>query len=426
MSTLKRVIVCLVIAAILPVYNLSAYAEYDDDYRQKLLALYDCLDKQLTEFEQTEETEIQLEFPDFKVANRDHNVSGAIQYYDARKIIAMLCGDHPRLLSSVNFISRIAPSKGSDLLSAIRLKRLEIEDTYENVYKMIDEKADEIIAEVIKDGMTDLDKALAVYLYMAKNYTPNGDRENLDRDTIYGAMILQSPACGGYAGAYQFVMKKLGIRCEIADSHSAGHLWNYIELDGKWYHADVSWGNYDDKTKAECFLISNAARKKHLLVNDSRIYDWENIHKYVVCDDDTYETGYLFNILKNEGLRTLTYDNGDYYFEAIGYSFHNNTLRHPMPKIVSEINTETGEAANPSNLNNAFFAIYGNSKPYILRTVGYDSDGRMVSTAEYQDNGWADVIVMRVPYTPAENIDHVKIFIWNDMMPLSEVTEVRK
>lgn len=422
MKFIKKLMICLTVMIILPMYTISANAEYTDAYRTELLRLYETLDKQFTEFEMTEDSDVVLRFREFKVERAGYNVDGAIKPRDFMKIIAMLCGEHPRMLSSVNFLgSDLYPTNNPSLMSGIHLKRLAIDGTYEDMYSRINTRANEILGEIIEDGMTDLDKAFAVYRYLAQNVEDSSDRENLDRDTIYGSLILQSAACGGYADAYKFLMNKLGINCEICQSRSIGHIWNYIEIDGKWYHIDLTKSrNSSGNLTGFGFMRDDKEIKDWRLAQEGVVYDWESIHDYVVCDDDSYEKNYLFRILKGSNLENLYYDNGIYTLKDDN-SFRNSTLKC-MPKIITMPTViGTGETANISNLKNARFSIYGSSDEYDLIIVSYDGDGRVLNSFKEKYDGFADVKFMDFgAYTPAENACTVKVFTWKDMEPLSE------
>lgn len=109
----------------------------------------------------------------------------------------------------------------------------------------------EIISEVITDGMTDLEKELAIYTWLTANvrydqrhYQPDAamPRESFEP---YGALIDGKAVCLGAASAFQLFMDMLDIECITvigAAYHSTeDHAWNMVHLDGKWLCADVTW-----------------------------------------------------------------------------------------------------------------------------------------------------------------------------------------
>lgn len=64
-------------------------------------------------------------------------------------------------------------------------------------------------------------------------------------DTPYGALINHVAVCSGYAETFQLFMDMLGIPCMTVYGASGTdeneHIWNLVQLDGQWYHTDVTW-----------------------------------------------------------------------------------------------------------------------------------------------------------------------------------------
>ncbi len=426
---MKKIILIILSFMTIVSFTAAVHAEngYSDEYREKLLALYDCLDSQITEAEQTEDTTTVLRFADFDIANRVYSVEGAIDWYDARKVIAMLCGEHPRFLGSVNFMSPLYSQKNPELLTGIRLNRLTIDDTYENAFNQINKKAEEIIAEVIQEGMTDADKALAVYLYLAKNTAVHTNKENF-ADTVYGALVLNEAACGGFADAFKLLMDKLNIDCEIADSRSVGHLWDYVKIDDRWYHIDVIRNNGSGRLRAECFLIDDELRKNQLL-KDERVFDWESIHSDVVCSDTSYNVNSLANKLKDDNLRTLTYENGEYHFTIDGMRFISPSIK-TMSKLVSvPVSAETGEKATLNDMKNAKICYFHGREVYDVYAACYTADGTLQSVIKQTvetDSNIRHSVICDIKCDVKDNTDCVKIFTWYGTKPQCETLEVHK
>ncbi len=88
---------------------------------------------------------------------------------------------------------------------------------------------------------------------------------NADYDeslTIYkpeGVLLLGSGVCDSYARAYQMLLGAVGIPCLYVTHEAGNHAWNLVQLDGHWYHVDVTWddpvgGGEEDH---EYFLVSD-------------------------------------------------------------------------------------------------------------------------------------------------------------------------
>ena len=68
-------------------------------------------------------------------------------------------------------------------------------------------------------------------------------------------MITQGKAiCGGYSDLMAIYLNRLGIKNYKISSNT--HIWNFVYLNGKWYHLDATW---DDPVASD--------GKSHLLHN---------------------------------------------------------------------------------------------------------------------------------------------------------------
>lgn len=98
----------------------------------------------------------------------------------------------------------------------------------------------------IDPNMTATEKVVQVHNYLA--LTCAYDYENYQADTIprssytaYGALVSRRAVCQGYSLAFELLMQQLGIPCAIVESDPMNHAWNAVQLDGTWYHVDVTW-----------------------------------------------------------------------------------------------------------------------------------------------------------------------------------------
>ncbi|MEG2420538.1 MAG: transglutaminase domain-containing protein [Oscillospiraceae bacterium] len=98
-------------------------------------------------------------------------------------------------------------------------------------------KVQYILSDVADPEKTDVENAQAVYRYFAKA-TYN---ENAKNAGCYGIMVSGEGICTGYAYAMRYIFDQLGIPSHLAFSKDQSHVWNVVELDGKWYHLDATW-----------------------------------------------------------------------------------------------------------------------------------------------------------------------------------------
>lgn len=113
------------------------------------------------------------------------------------------------------------------------------------------EAAETILAEIMRDGMTDLEKEKAAYYWLVENVNYDWTHQDALADTDrrayhpYGGLVDRSAVCLGYAASLQLLMDMSGVECITivgAASHSTkAHGWNMVRLNGEWYCTDVAW-----------------------------------------------------------------------------------------------------------------------------------------------------------------------------------------
>lgn len=114
--------------------------------------------------------------------------------------------------------------------------------------KQIDEKAKAILAEIIKPGMNDYEKELAIHnyllLHMAYDYD-NYKNDTLPNDsyTIYGSLFNGIAVCQGYAYSAKLLLSMAGIESHVVTGTANGiaHAWNKVKIEGSYYNLDVTW-----------------------------------------------------------------------------------------------------------------------------------------------------------------------------------------
>ncbi len=180
------------------------------------------------------------------------------------------------------------------------------------------EKAADAAAACVESDMEPYEKALAVHDYLIQNC--KYDYANMQANTVpeishtaYGALVDGQAVCDGYAGAYLYIMRdKLGIPCRIVTSEQMVHSWNMIQLDGKWYHVDLTW----DDPVWDCI---GRVSHDNFLLSDSKIsngspdapsgenhYAWDGD---IAADSDTYDDAFWSDIRS-----AIVSYNGSWYY----------------------------------------------------------------------------------------------------------------
>ena len=132
----------------------------------------------------------------------------------------------------------------------------------EDVGKQIEEAGNAIIAEVIKEDMTEYDKILAIHDWMCTNITYKAAEDSSDQD-IYGALVNKQALCAGYAEGFKYLLEKVGINSKVIsgeaidkDGKRISHAWNIVYVDGRAFYFDVTWDDFQDKIVYDWFGLS--------------------------------------------------------------------------------------------------------------------------------------------------------------------------
>lgn len=163
---------------------------------------------------------------------------------------------------------------------------IQIEKLYNiNDIVAINKKVDEIYNLVVKEDMTPRKKILAIHDYIINNTRYDTERADFIQKNItdypfkfeshkaYGTLIQNMAICSGYSDAMAIFLDKMGIlNYKIS---SKDHVWNFVYLDDKWYHLDLTWDDPIVNTNEPIllhnyFLITTAELEKEL--NEQHIY----------------------------------------------------------------------------------------------------------------------------------------------------------
>lgn len=101
----------------------------------------------------------------------------------------------------------------------------------------LEEKIAEIL-EPVDEKWTDLEKALYLHDYLATHAQYDLTYSIYDAYTI---LMTGKGVCMAYALAYKLLMGRVGAPCGTVASSNLNHMWNIIQIDGEWYHVDVTW-----------------------------------------------------------------------------------------------------------------------------------------------------------------------------------------
>lgn len=194
--------------------------------------------------------------------------------YDCLDDVEMLTKDNT-ILSNINNFVHPYNSYNSILINSNNSKKIvvKVDKMYsEEDINIIDSKVDSVISSLIKPNMSDGDKIKVIHDYIVNNTKYDTKKER----TVYynglteykyssnkatGPILYNLAICSGYTDYMEIFLEKLGIKSYKISSDN--HIWNYIYLDNKWLHLDLTWDdpiNYNGKDTIiyDYYLIDTA------------------------------------------------------------------------------------------------------------------------------------------------------------------------
>jgi len=108
--------------------------------------------------------------------------------------------------------------------------------------------------------------------------------------TVYSVLVRHLAVCEGYAMAYRYLLDAAGISSKAVFGVGIPHMWNYVQIEGKWYHVDVTWDDpvYSGAKPSESFVS-----REHFLMSDKKAMatghpDWD-IAGLPPAEDESYD-----------------------------------------------------------------------------------------------------------------------------------------
>ena len=125
----------------------------------------------------------------------------------------------------------------------------------------------DILNSTIEKDDTEYERALKLYLYVAKNYVYDYSLiENLSNDEnyVFACFKEKKGQCVNFASFYAYLLLQAGIDAvSYRIYEELCHAWTYAVIDGKGYHIDTTWALQADGIEGvylDYFMMSDKER----------------------------------------------------------------------------------------------------------------------------------------------------------------------
>lgn len=167
----------------------------------------------------------------------------------------------------------------------------------EEMKKDIGNEADKILSKV-NGEMSDYEIVKLFHDSIITSCKYSGEAEN--PNNIYGCLVDKEALCQAYSQTFTYLCHRAGINALVVlGVANEPHMWNLVEIDGDYYHIDLTWDDPDrdrnpDSVRYDYFGLTDERIRELRQVDD---YDYE-----VPAANGTKYQYYYFNGLVAEDI----------------------------------------------------------------------------------------------------------------------------
>ena len=194
-------------------------------------------------------------------------------------------------------------------LTKVRVSYNYTQEEYDERISPLKASAASIVNDLVgNDSLDDVQKALIVHDRLCEiceydyNYTKDGKN-------AYGALVNRTAVCDGYARAYEYLLNLCGLKCYTCISESMVHGWNLVQIDGVFYHVDVTWDDISWASGKPGVL--GAMEHTNFLRSNDGIYETGHTASdyYTPVNDNRFDNAFWQN-----SKTQFCYTNGEIYW----------------------------------------------------------------------------------------------------------------
>lgn len=246
----------------------------------------------------------------------------------------------------------------------------------ESAKAFFEKTTNQIAQYAMGDGHSDFEKALLIHDYIVLNYEYDtrvySKDENIRNQAIYDAYNFIKEGrgvCESYSKLYKYILGLCGINCVYSESDDMNHIWNLVELDGKWYHTDLTW---DDPT----YNTPGYVRYDYFLVGDEDFAS-ADIYGYGQIKDENGDT--VDNLEDPNFHYGFINENGIICEETYADSFWG------IKAVENSDGFTICESPIVFDKNNYYFISYNNTDRISAITARSKKDGTETNVVSYDD-----------------------------------------
>lgn len=162
----------------------------------------------------------------------DNSGSNVNVTVDTSKVVKDVAGTYPVTYTATDLAGNTATATINIIIKNRPTQQEELERL-----------SNEVIAKIIKDGMTPYEKCEAIFNYVHNNiyYVSSSDKSSIDGAAYY-ALVNKKGDCFNYFSLAKILLTKAGIKNmdieKIPDAEL--HYWNLVDIGDGWYHFDAT------------------------------------------------------------------------------------------------------------------------------------------------------------------------------------------
>lgn len=192
-------------------------------------------------------------------------ISKKLDVNDVKKVYWAFDYDNAQFIELGNGCGYTYTGSTVTALRASGIRPDENRDNYSRLYSEFDSTVQNILNNALRER-SGYDQLLYIHDWIVNNteYRRNGPQYISEAD---GPILHGIALCEGYSKAFMYLAQALGYDCVCVAGKANGedHMWNMVELNGRWYHVDATW---DDPVMSDG---SSSLRHDYFLISDKSI-----------------------------------------------------------------------------------------------------------------------------------------------------------